>query len=81
MPPTRCAVWYALENRANYGEITIVYGARTVADLVYVDEPDKWAEFDHVRVIHCVDPDRETPDWKGEIGFVPHVFETSNGRR
>ena len=31
MPPIRCAVWYALENRADYGEITIVYGARTVA--------------------------------------------------
>ena len=38
MPPVRCAVWYALENRADYGNITIVYGARTVADLVYVDE-------------------------------------------
>jgi sulfhydrogenase subunit gamma (sulfur reductase) len=37
MPPIRCAIWYALENRADYGDITIVYGARTVADLVYVD--------------------------------------------
>jgi len=77
MPPIRCAVWYALENRADYGEITIVYGARTVADLVYVDELDKWAEFERVRVLRCVDPGGQTPDWKGEIGFVPHVFERS----
>ncbi len=75
MPPIRCAVWYALENRANFGEITIVYGARTVADLVYVDELKKWAEYDRVRVVQCVDPGGETPDWKGEIGFVPYVFE------
>ncbi len=28
MPPIRCAIWYALENREQYGQITIVYGAR-----------------------------------------------------
>ncbi len=38
MPPIRCAIWYALENRADYGKITVVYGARTVGDLVFVDE-------------------------------------------
>jgi sulfhydrogenase subunit gamma (sulfur reductase) len=74
MPPIRCAVWYALENRADFGEITIVYGARTVADLVFVDELDLWAKHPNVRVIRCVDPGGETPDWRGEIGFVPHVF-------
>lgn len=75
MPPIRCAIWYALENRAKYGDITVVYGARTVADLVFVDELDEWAKRDGVRVIRCVDPGGETPDWKGEIGFVPTVFE------
>jgi NAD(P)H-flavin reductase len=75
MPPIRCAIWYALENRGDFGDITIVYGARTVADLVYVDELDQWAQHPNVRVIRCVDPGGQTPDWKGEIGFVPHVFE------
>ena len=75
MPPIRCAVWYALENRADYGEITVVYGARTVADLVFLDELDEWSKAERVRIIRCVDPGGETPDWKGEIGFVPHVFE------
>jgi NAD(P)H-flavin reductase len=75
MPPIRCAIWYALENRQDFGDITIVYGARTVPDLVYVDELDQWAQHPNVRVIRCVDPGGQTPDWKGEIGFVPHVFE------
>ena len=78
MPPIRCAIWYALENRERYGDITIVYGARTVADLVFVDELDQWATYDRVRVIRCVDPGGETPDWKGEIGFVPTVFDRAN---
>lgn len=77
MPPIRCAVWYALENRDRYGDITIVYGARTVADLVFADELDEWAGHDRVRVVRCVDPGGETPDWKGEIGFVPAVLERS----
>ncbi|MBZ5672064.1 MAG: FAD/NAD(P)-binding protein [Acidobacteriia bacterium] len=79
MPPIRCAIWYALENRRDFGDITIVYGARTVADLVYVDELDQWAQHPNVRVVRCVDPGGQTPDWKGEIGFVPHVFDRAGG--
>jgi sulfhydrogenase subunit gamma (sulfur reductase) len=75
MPPLRCAIWYALENRDQFGDITIVYGARTVQDLVFRQELDRWAEYDRVRVVRCVDPGGETPDWTGEVGFVPAVTE------
>ncbi len=75
MPPIRCAVWYALENRAKYGDITIVYGARTVADLTYAGELDEWSKRERVRVVRCVDPGGETPEWNGEIGLIPTVLE------
>ncbi len=75
MPPIRCAIWYALENRDDFGHITIVYGARTVGDLVFRDELDQWARHDNVRVVCCVDPGGETPDFQGEVGFVPSVLE------
>jgi sulfhydrogenase subunit gamma (sulfur reductase) len=75
MPPIRCAIWYALENRSKYGEISVVYGARTVADLTFADELDQWATHERVRIVKCVDPGGETPEWKGEIGFVPTVLE------
>jgi NAD(P)H-flavin reductase len=75
MPPIRCAIWYALENRKDYGDITIVYGARSVQDLVFRDELEEWAGHERVRVVQCVDPGGETPEWKGEIGFVPTVVE------
>jgi NAD(P)H-flavin reductase len=55
--------------------VTIVYGARTVGDMVFANELDRWAEFDRVRVVKCVDPGGETPDFKGQIGFVPTVVE------
>jgi NAD(P)H-flavin reductase len=75
MPPIRCAIWYALENREDFGDITIVYGARKVGDLVFRNELERWAEYQRVRVVACVDPGGETPDWKGEVGFVPAVVE------
>ncbi len=78
MPPIRCAIWYALENRDQYGQITIVYGSRKVGDLVFQNELDRWAEYDNVRVVTCVDPGGETPDWKGEIGFVPTVVQQAD---
>jgi NAD(P)H-flavin reductase len=75
MPPIRCAVWYALENRARYGNITIVYGARAVKDLAFVRELGEWSRHERVRVIRCVDPGGQTPDWQGEIGLIPQVVE------
>jgi NAD(P)H-flavin reductase len=78
MPPIRCVIWYALNNRNDFGHVTIVYGARTVGDLVFADELRQWAEYKDVRVISCVDPGGETPDWTGEIGFVPTVMEKAN---
>ena len=74
MPPIRCAIQYALENRKKYGKITIVYGARTVGDLVFKDELDQWSDFDDVNVVKTVDPGGETADWNGRIGFVPTVL-------
>ena len=64
-----------MENRADFGEITVVYGARTVADLVYVDELAEWAKHERVRVVTCVDPGGETPDWKGGHRVCSTVFE------
>jgi len=78
MPPIRCAIWYVLENREKYGKITIVYGARTVGDLVFRDDLVRWAEFSNVEVLQTVDPGGETPDWNGKIGFVPKILEEAS---
>lgn len=75
MPPIRCAIWYALENRAKYGKIHVVYGARTVGDLVFKDELDTWAGHPNVNVLKTVDPGGQTPEWDGKVGFVPTVLK------
>ena len=75
LPPMRCVIWNCLDLRDQFEDITILYGARTVADLVYKHELKMWGEREDVNLITTVDPGGETEDWKGEIGFVPAVLE------
>jgi NAD(P)H-flavin reductase len=75
LPPMRCVIWNVLDLRDRYRDVTIVYGARTVADLVYKHELAEWGKRPDVRLVTTVDPGGETPDWKGETGFVPAVLD------
>jgi sulfhydrogenase subunit gamma (sulfur reductase) len=75
LPPMRCVIWNTIDLRNKYKDITIVYGARTVTDLVYKHELKEWSERTDIKLITTVDPGGQTPDWKGEIGFVPSVLE------
>jgi len=75
LPPMRCVIWNALDLRENFNKVTIIYGARSVKDLVYKHELEDWKRRKDVKLITTVDPGGESPDWKGEIGFVPTIVE------
>lgn len=75
LPPMRCVIWNALDLRDDFKDITILYGARSVEDLVYKEELAEWNDRKDVKMVTTVDPGGETADWKGEIGFVPSVLE------
>ncbi|MBS1259114.1 MAG: Anaerobic sulfite reductase subunit B [Candidatus Scalindua arabica] len=75
LPPLRSVIWNCLDLRDKYKNITIVYGAKTVADLVYKHELKEWTARDDVNLVTAVDPGGETPDWTGKVGFVPTVVE------
>jgi NAD(P)H-flavin reductase len=75
LAPVRCVIWNVLDLRDRYGEVTIVYGARSVADLVYKRELEEWAGRADVRLVTTVDPGGETADWQGEVGYVTPVVE------
>jgi len=76
LPPMRSVIWNCLDKRDDFENITIIYGARSVNDLVYKYELEEWQSRNDVKLITTVDPGGETPDWKGQIGFVPTVLET-----
>ena len=75
LPPMRCVIWNCLDLREDYKDISIVYGAKTVDDLIYKNELEEWNERPDVTLVTTVDPGGETPAWKGQIGFVPTILE------
>jgi NAD(P)H-flavin reductase len=75
LAPVRCVIWNVLDLRDKFKDVTIVYGARTVADLVYKRELEEWGKRPDVTLWTTVDPGGETPDWKGKVGFVPAIVE------
>ncbi len=74
LPPLRTLIWNCLDLRDKFGDITVVYGARTEADLVYKHELKEWQERGDVRLVKTVDPGGNGPEWDGSVGFVPTVL-------
>lgn len=75
LPPLRAVIWNILDRRKEFAKVSIIYGARTVRDLVYKKELFEWEADPNVDLVTTVDPGGETEDWKGKIGFVPTVLE------
>jgi len=78
LAPLRSLIWNCIDTRPDYGDITIVYGARSTGDLVYKQELEQWMGMDGLNTVLTVDPGGEDETWKGEIGFVPTVLEKVN---
>lgn len=76
--PVRCTIEYVLDNRDEYKDITIIYGARSTGDLIYRQEVNEWKERKDIKTIITVDPGGESPSWNGEVGFVPAVLEKTD---
>jgi NAD(P)H-flavin reductase len=75
MAALRSPLQYVLDHRGEYGEVTLLNGARSAGDLVYGEEMAEWAAAPGVRVVRTVDPGGERPGWDGEVGLIPQVFE------
>jgi len=75
LPPLRTLIWNCLDWRDKFGDITIVYGARTEADLVYKRELQEWQDRGDVRLVKTVDPGGNGSEWDGKVGFVPTILE------
>jgi len=73
LPPLRTVVEYALDHRDDFGEVTLVYGARSPELLVYKDTLQEWVADDRIKVHLTVDKRDET--WDGHEGFVPQYCE------
>ena len=74
LAPLRSVINYVIDNRANYGTVDILYGSRSMDDLVYLNEiKEVWAKQEGINVHLTID--REQEGWDGHVGFVPSFLK------
>lgn len=73
LAPLRSLIHNVLDNRLEYGDITILYGARSPGDLCFQYDLEAWDRNPTVRMITTVDAGDKT--WKGRVGLVPIVLK------
>ena len=74
LAPLRSVINYVIDNRANYGTVDILYGSRSMDDLVYLKEiQEVWAKEEGINVHLTID--REQEGWDGHVGFVPSFLK------
>jgi NAD(P)H-flavin reductase len=68
LAPLRPVLLGALANRARYGRITLVLGARAPAEFPYREQIRAWATRPDLTVVSTVD--HPTPGYRGRVGLV-----------
>jgi NAD(P)H-flavin reductase len=76
LAPARSFINYVLDNRGDYGDVTILFGARSPTERFFVDELKAIADRKDVNLLETVD--RGDGIWKGNIGVITTLFSKIN---
>jgi NAD(P)H-flavin reductase len=76
LAPLRPAVLEVLSQRDRFNRVSILYGGRTPADLLYQRELDAWR--DRYGVDVQVTVDAGDADWRGRVGLVTMVLRNAS---
>jgi len=61
------------DNRHRFGDLTVIYGARSPGELIYKYDLEAWARRDDIQLHATVDAGDE--GWTGLVGYVPTILE------
>ena len=76
MAPLRTLLLFMLDNRKDYGDISLLYGARSPEDMAFrYDLPD-WTTRKDMKTVLTID--REAPGWEHTVGLIPNVLLDMN---
>ena len=67
----RSLLVYILQNRNDYGEVTVIYGVRNPDLFIYKDELAIWDTRDDLKLYLTID--KSVDKWDKMVGFVPTV--------
>jgi sulfhydrogenase subunit gamma (sulfur reductase) len=72
LAPVRSLINQVLDERGRFGKVTILYGAKNPAELLFQDELAEWEKRGDVEVRVTVD--RPAEGWKGNVGVITTLF-------
>ncbi|MFH0815674.1 MAG: 4Fe-4S dicluster domain-containing protein [Methanobacteriota archaeon] len=70
MVPMRSFINHVLNNRKDYGEVTILYGCKEPCEMLFAKEIGSWGKRDDIQHKRAVDKCPEGACWDGEIGVI-----------
>jgi NAD(P)H-flavin reductase len=74
MAPLRSLLWYALDNRSLFKDVTLMYGAKSPEDMLYREELVSLTNRQDLNCLLTVDRD-PTGTWKEHVGLLPTLFD------
>lgn len=72
MAPIRTIMLHLLERKADYGKISLLYGARSPRDMAFSYELEDWMKRDDLDCTLCIDAPFE--GWQHKVGLIPNVL-------
>lgn len=72
LAPLRSLINQVLDERAHFGRVIILYGARNPGELLFKDELRLWGERPDIELHLTVDRGDET--WSGNVGVITTLF-------
>lgn len=61
------------ENRGRFGDLTVIYGARSPGELIYKYDLEDWGRSGDLNLVLTVD--RGDASWTGREGYVPTILK------
>jgi sulfhydrogenase subunit gamma (sulfur reductase) len=68
LAPLRSLINYVVDNRRDFGKVSILLGCHTPQDILFGDEIERWSE--RIDVGFQCTVDKGDPEWKGSIGVI-----------
>ena len=70
--PLRSLINYVLDKRSDFGRVMVLFGAKTPAEQLFLDELAKWRTSKEMEYWETVD--RTDGNWKGNVGVITTLF-------
>jgi len=70
--PLRSLINYVIDNRRDFGKVTILLGSKSPDDMLFGEETSMWDK--RLDINFCCTVDKAAPDWAGNVGLITSLI-------